>query len=155
VQPIHQAVYSSPIGDIEVTGTRQGILSVRFSDEKIAASDEIPGCLSACFNQLDEYFVGKRKTFSVPLQLQGTDFEKQVWNALLDIPWGETRSYGEIARATGHSKAFRAVGNTNHKNKIAIIIPCHRVIGGDGSLTGYAGGLWRKKWLLAHEQDTP
>jgi methylated-DNA-[protein]-cysteine S-methyltransferase len=99
-------------------------------------------------NQLDEYFSKKRKKFDIPIELDGTDFQKKVWEALQNIPYGETRSYGEIASVTGNSKASRAVGMANNRNPIAIIVPCHRVIGHDGSLTGYAGGLELKQALL-------
>ena len=113
----------------------------------------IPKCLKLCFTQLDEYFRGKRKVFSIPFQLHGTAFQKKVWHALLDIPYGLTKSYGDIAGKIGHKNAFRAVGNANNKNRIAIMIPCHRVIGMNGRLTGYAAGIWRKKWLLEHEKS--
>jgi methylated-DNA-[protein]-cysteine S-methyltransferase len=108
--------------------------------------------LKECIAQLDEYFRGKRRKFSVNLDLQGTRFQKRVWQALLKIPFGRTASYREVAKAVGNSKAVRAVGNANRVNPVAIIIPCHRVIGSDGSLVGYGSGLWRKRWLLAHEQ---
>lgn len=150
---IHKATYSSEIGTIQIIGTEQGILSVNFVDNPKPYPKKIHECLVQCIRQLDEYFHRRRTTFSVPLEMQGTDFEKKVWTALLDIPHGETRSYGQIAEKIGHPKAFRAVGNTNRKNSVAILIPCHRVIGSDGSLTGYACGLWRKEWLLAHEKN--
>jgi methylated-DNA-[protein]-cysteine S-methyltransferase len=102
-------------------------------------------------NQLDEYFNKKRKKFDIPINLDGTDFQKKVWNALLNIPYGETRSYGAIAAVTGNPKASRAVGMANNRNPIPIIVPCHRVIGHDGSLTGYAGGLELKQALLELE----
>ena len=104
-------------------------------------------------NQLSEYFEGKRTSFDLPFGLEGTDFQKRVWAELLNIPFGKTRSYMEQAKALGDVKAIRAVASANGQNKIAIIIPCHRVIGSDGSLTGFAGGLHRKKWLL--EFETP
>lgn len=119
-------------------------------DELIHDAD-IPECLQQCVTQLEEYFRRARKEFSISLQLQGTDFEKQVWKTLFDIPYGTTRTYMDIAKAIGNTKAVRAVGLANGKNPIAIIIPCHRVIGSDGRLTGYGGGIWRKKWLLKHE----
>ena len=104
-----------------------------------------------CIKQLDEYFSGKRKMFDIDVILKGTEFQRKVWNALKDIPYGVTVSYALIAEKTGDRKAARAVGNANNKNPVSIIIPCHRVIGSNGSLTGYGGGLWRKKWLLEHE----
>lgn len=107
--------------------------------------------LQKCIIQLNEYFDGKRKIFDLPVQQQGTSFQQAVWQQLLKIKYGKTISYLELSKRIGDVKAIRAVGTTNGKNKIAIIVPCHRVIGSDGSLTGYAGDLWRKKWLLAHE----
>ncbi len=102
--------------------------------------------------QLEQYFQGTRQTYSIPLLAEGTEFQKKVWRALLDIPYGETRTYQEIARAIGNPNASRAVGMANHRNPIAILIPCHRVIGADGSLTGYAAGVWRKAYLLDLEK---
>jgi methylated-DNA-[protein]-cysteine S-methyltransferase len=101
--------------------------------------------------QLQEYLAGDRTTFDLPLRLEGTPFQRAVWAALLEIPFGETRSYGEIARTLGRPAAVRAVGAANGRNPLAIVVPCHRVIGADGALAGYAGGLHRKRWLLAHE----
>ena len=103
-------------------------------------------------NELDAYFDGSLRTFSVPLQAPGTVFQECVWDALCKIPYGETRSYGDIAGQIGQASAVRAVGRANGDNRIAIIIPCHRVVGSDGELTGYGGGLWRKEYLLAMEQ---
>ena len=107
----------------------------------------------AAVQQILEYFAGTRKTFTVPLHAPGTEFQQRVWEALRQIPFGEIRSYGEIATAIGEPKAVRAVGTANGMNRIAILIPCHRVIGADGALTGYGGGLWRKDWLLQHERE--
>ena len=150
--PEHQIVlYSSEIGMIELVGTEQGLLSIRFLQGDAAVQIDAPECLRVCVTQLDEYFRGTRQEFSVPLDIQGTDFEKQVWNAVAAIPYGTTRSYLDIAKTIGNPKAVRAVGLANGKNPLPIIIPCHRVIGSNGSLTGYGGGIWRKKWLLKHE----
>lgn len=149
---IYTAHYSSPIGTIEVKGTSEGIVSLYFIEEH-SASSNIPNCLKESIQQLDEYFKGIRKEFTLRLIVEGTEFRKKVWDRLLDIPYGETCSYMDIANAIGNKKAVRAVGGANHNNKISIIIPCHRVIGANGSLTGYGGGLWRKKWLLNHEQE--
>lgn len=113
---------------------------------------EDDACISDLRKQLFEYFNGTRKNFSVPLEPDGTHFQVKVWRTLLDIPYGSTRSYAEQAAATGNLKSIRAVARANGSNPIAILIPCHRVIGSNGTLTGYAGGLERKKWLLAHEQ---
>jgi methylated-DNA-[protein]-cysteine S-methyltransferase len=108
--------------------------------------------LGPAFAQVDEYFQGERCEFTTCLSVRGTDFQKEVWRRLVAIPYGETATYSELARAVGRPKAGRAVGQANHRNPISIIIPCHRVIGNDGRLVGYGGGLWRKKWLLAHEK---
>lgn len=147
------AYYKSPIGILEVKGSQQGILSIYFVDKTDSNFTEIPDCLKSCIHQLDEYFLGSRKIFDVKLQLQGTDFQKKVWKELCNIPFGKTRSYLEQSNKLGNTKAIRAVANANGKNPISIIVPCHRVIGSNGSLTGYAGEIWRKKWLLEHESD--
>jgi len=149
----YKAYYKSKIGPIEIGGTEDGILSLDFVKGEFRNNSEIPPCLKECIEQLDEYFRGKRKEFSVNLLPEGTDFQKKVWNELRKIPFGETVSYKDIAISIGNKKATRAVGGAIGKNKIGIIIPCHRVIGSDGSLTGYGGGIWRKKWLLKHERD--
>ena len=148
----YKTYYKSEIGLIEIIGTENGILSVGFVEEKSKNSFEIHRCLEECIEQIDEYFRGKRKEFSVNLQLQGTDFQKEVWSQLMKIPFGETLSYKDVAASIGNEKAVRAVGNANGRNKIAIIIPCHRVIGSNGKLIGYASGVWRKEWLLLHER---
>jgi len=105
-------------------------------------------------HELVSYFAGTLQTFSVPISLNGTTFQKSVWGALRQIPYGQTRSYGDQAASLGKLKAVRAVGHANGQNPVSIVVPCHRVIGADGSLTGYGGGLWRKKWLLRHEGAT-
>lgn len=149
------AYYKSPIGFAKITGSTQGIESVSILDEAASTSlennTEIAPFLKPCITQLNEYFEGTRKTFDLQFNLKGTDFQKKVWKSLLEIPFGKTRSYLEQAKVLGDVKAIRAVASANGKNPLWILIPCHRVIGTDGSLTGYAGGLWRKKWLLAHE----
>jgi methylated-DNA-[protein]-cysteine S-methyltransferase len=109
--------------------------------------------LRECVAQLDEYFDRRRTSFDIPLDLNGTPFQRAVWRALLLIPYGSTWSYGKLASQIGRPNASRAVGGANHRNPVSIIVPCHRVIGGDGSLTGYGGGLWRKEWLLLHEAN--
>lgn len=155
----------SPIGTIFAGGTDRGIFFLEFIDEKnrenqveklekIFCNKLVYGsCMYfvALANQLDEYFDGNRKRFDIPLVFQGTDFQIATWNALNDIPYGETRYYQEQAIAVGNHKAVRAVANANRNNRISIIIPCHRVIGKDGSMTGYAGGIWRKEFLLKLE----
>lgn len=151
-QPI--AYYQSPIGTLEITGTEAGVVGIRFLDNVPAAGPEIHPALEPCVQQLDEYFRGDRREFTVPLQLSGTEFQRRVWTKLLTIPFGVTRSYVEIAEALGDRNAVRAVGLANGQNPIPIVVPCHRVIGSDGSLTGYGGGLWRKRRLLELERST-
>jgi methylated-DNA-[protein]-cysteine S-methyltransferase len=148
----YAAYYNSTIGLIEVIGTGEGIVAVNFVEEPARKDPESHLCVEACIEQLDEYFRGARKEFSVNLVLQGTDFQKQVWKQLTKIPFGATGSYRDIAAALGKPTACRAVGNANGRNRISMIIPCHRVIGSNGKLVGYGGGLWRKEWLLQHEQ---
>ncbi len=147
--------YESPIGVIEIIGTDKAILSILFSEEnhkETVLQAETPSVLTECYNQLDEYFKGRRKEFTFPYYFEGTDFQKTVWNALTKIPYAKTGSYKDIAVSIGNEKAIRAVGSANGKNKLSIVIPCHRIIGSNGKLTGYAGGLWRKEWLLQHEK---
>ena len=150
MEGLQTVYYSSPVGLLEIQATDKGVRSVNFVDEKIFT--EMPTDYNQLVaKQLDEYFSSKRKIFEMPFDLDGTDFQKRVWMELLKIPFGKTKSYMDIARAIGDPKTIRAVGMANGSNKIAIIIPCHRVIGSDGSLTGYAGGMARKKWLLDFE----
>jgi methylated-DNA-[protein]-cysteine S-methyltransferase len=137
---------------LEISGTDEGIKSVLFVEEGVANPAQVPQPVSACLVQLDEYFKGERKTFSLKLAPQGTAFQQRVWQQLLAIAYGTTVSYMDIALALGNTKAIRAVGAANGQNPIAIIVPCHRVIGSDGKLTGYGGGVWRKEWLLNHER---
>jgi methylated-DNA-[protein]-cysteine S-methyltransferase len=142
--------FHSPIGIMEIITTEDAILSVLFVDE-IKAATEQPEILKEAIKQFDEYFKGTRKEFDLKCEMVGTDFQKSVWKALTEIPFGETWSYKQQAIAIGNEKASRAVGSANSKNLISIIIPCHRVVGSDKSLTGYAGGIDKKKWLLEHE----
>lgn len=148
---LQSANYLSPVGNIEITGSSKGISALIFT-EKEFKQNSIPPPLSSCIQQLDEYFKGNREAFTIKLNVAGTDFQKEVWKLLLDIPYGKTTNYMEIAKKMGNPKTIRAVGIANGKNPVSIIIPCHRVIGTNQELTGYAGGLWRKKWLLEHEQ---
>ncbi len=141
---------NTPIGSLSIYGDDIGISEVVFQESKIA-SEKIPNNLKEAVIQLAEYFEGKRNQFNLQLNPKGTDFQKKVWQQLLKIPFGKTTSYQEMANKLGDPKVIRAAASANGKNPIAIIIPCHRVIGSDGSLTGYAGGLHRKKWLLEHE----
>jgi methylated-DNA-[protein]-cysteine S-methyltransferase len=148
--------YDSPVGILEISGTAEAIYELNFTDKKQIENtldDHHPDIFHECRSQLDEYFKGQRNNFSIRYVLEGTDFQKNVWNALTEIPYGKTGSYRDIAVAVNSEKAVRAVGSANGKNKISIIIPCHRIIGSNGKLTGYGGGLWRKEWLLKHEQE--
>lgn len=144
-----------PIGIAKIVGDNHGIQKVSILDNDAIAKEklllETPACLQECVLQLKEYFEGKRTSFDLVVNPKGSSFQIKVWKELLTIPYGKTRSYLEQSRALGEVKAIRAVASANGKNPLWIIIPCHRVIGSDGSLTGYAGGIWRKKWLLAHE----
>lgn len=151
----YKTYYKSPLGPIEIVGTQDNILSLNFVEDMMQGDAELPFCLKACLKQIDEYFKGKRKEFLLNLEPLGTNFQKRVWQQLRKISFGETVSYGDIANAIDNPNACRAVGNANRINPICIIIPCHRVIGSDGSLTGYGGGLWRKEWLLEHESGYP
>lgn len=151
--PIYKAYYPSPLGRIEITGTEDRIVSLNFVETGGTAGKPLPACLKQAVAQIDEYFKGRRKKFSLQLFLQGTPFQQAVWRQLKRIPFGKTASYGDIARAIGNPRACRAVGTANGANPIAIIIPCHRIIGSNGTLTGYGGGLWRKQWLLEHEKS--
>ncbi len=142
----------TPLGITAIKGDTGGILSVSVLKAEIAApSVEVPDLLEDAVAQLREYFAGTRQLFKLKLNLKGTDFQKNVWRELLNIPYGKTISYLELSKRLGDVKAIRAVAAANGQNPFWIVVPCHRVIGSDGSLTGYAGGLWRKKWLLEHE----
>ena len=144
--------YESPIGTLYLTSNQDALLGVSFISE-IREEQESSPVLDMAMQQLDAYFNGKLQQFTVPFELQGTAFQKTVWEALCTIPYGTVVSYQDIAIAIGNPKAVRAVGMANNKNPISIIIPCHRVIGKQGSLTGYAGGLDKKQWLLSHERS--
>lgn len=146
--------YQSPIGLIELKSIDEKICSVLFVEKETEPSYHNSPINAECIKQLKDYFAGTRIVFDLPIIQDGTLFQKQVWNKLLTIPYGTTISYGQLAKQLGDAKNVRAVGTTNGKNKILIIVPCHRVIGADGSLTGYAGELWRKEWLLKHEIET-
>ena len=143
----------TPVGILRIEEDQDGITAVRFMDHSSCPKEVgYPGkYLAETEKQLAEYFAGRRKVFDLPLSPKGTEFQKRVWKALCDIPYGETRSYQEIAEVVGNAKATRAVGMANNRNPIVILIPCHRVIGKSGKLTGYAGGLERKQFLLKLE----
>lgn len=148
---MEECIIKSPLGYTKIVGDKDGIVSVSVlnSDEK--ETDIIPDELQDCVYQLNEYFGGSRTSFSLKLNPSGTTFQKQVWNELQNIPYGKTITYLELSKRLGDVKAIRAAASANGKNPLWIVVPCHRVIGTDGSLTGYAGGLHRKQWLLEHE----
>lgn len=159
---VYTGYFSSPVGYLQFTTSETKLLSLQFAEKRQKGADAESGILpkesaparlhQQIQTQLKEYFQGKRREFTIPLSLEGTPFQEKVWHALLEIPYGETCSYLEIARAVGNPKACRAVGMANNRNPIAILVPCHRVVGADGSLTGYAGGLTRKAYLLKLER---
>lgn len=146
-----EAYYKSELGIIKVTAEDDAITSLYFQDEAPVVPAPENAILKECLRQLDEYFCGKRQSFTLKLKPAGTEFQKRVWDELLKIPFGKTISYLELANRLGDKKLIRAVGGANGRNKISVIIPCHRVIGNNGELIGYGGGLWRKEWLLNHE----
>ncbi len=152
---VYHTYYESPIGVLKIAGTDQFITEVSLvdhaADVAVDLENEHP-LLLQCIEQLIEYFNGIRKAFDVPVNQEGTDFQKNVWNELLTIPYGKTLSYLDLSKHMGNSKAIRAAAAANGQNKILIIVPCHRVIGTNRSLVGYAAGLPRKKWLLEHEK---
>jgi len=152
------AIVDSPIGHlllqtdgVALTGLYMDVPDRPTRGLSDGQEDANAGPLLEAVRQLEEYFAGKRRDFDLPLRLNGTEFQQRVWRALTEIPYGETWSYGELATRIGNPNASRAVGLANGRNPISILVPCHRVIGADGSLTGYGGGLQRKQWLLAHE----
>lgn len=157
IQTVH---YKSPIGMLRIIGDGSWIYSVEFADEDQQSTNphskeemkHLSTPIRDCLSQLDEYFTGTRTEFSLPLSPRGTPFQKKVWKQLQMIPYGETRSYKEMAEAIDSPRAMRAVGGANGKNPLTIVIPCHRVIAHDGSMGGYGGGIDRKEWLLEHER---
>lgn len=151
---LYTTYYHSPLGLLKIAGTEDYISEVSFYDKVQKAEGKkknLPPLIIQCVEQLIQYFHGERRLFELPVHQPGTKFQQEVWSELITVPYGKTISYQELARKTGDTKAIRAVGAANGKNNVAIIIPCHRVIGANRELVGYAGGLWRKKWLLEHE----
>lgn len=144
--------YDSPLGVLEVVTDEKNLLEIKFVEKKFMKESEKTTVFLQVEKELNEYFLGKREKFSVPFILNGTEFQKKVWIEVNNIPYGETKSYKEIARNIGNEKAVRAVGNANNRNKLPIIIPCHRVIGSNGNLVGYGGGLSKKIYLLELEE---
>ena len=155
-----RGTFEAPFGVLTVVGSDLGIRYVMFDNdahpkplERLQISDtEIHDSVNDAITQLDEYFNGSRRDFELPLDLKGTEFQVAAWNALAEIPYGRTASYGQQAASIGRPKAVRAIGGANGRNPVAIVLPCHRIVGADGSLTGFGGGIEVKKWLLGHEQ---
>ncbi|MEM7657670.1 MAG: methylated-DNA--[protein]-cysteine S-methyltransferase [Bacteroidota bacterium] len=141
----------TPLGPIEITASEAGIRSLSFTDYPTYEINPSHSHLLQCIEQLEEYFEGKRTHFTVFLDLSGTDFQKKVWRQLMQIPIGQTQSYLDVAKRIGSPEAVRAVGGACGRNQHWLLVPCHRVISSDGKLTGYAGGIKRKRWLLDHE----
>lgn len=150
---MESCVIETPLGNATITGDSNGIKSVSIQNSTDEVSQIIPEVLLECVTQLKAYFREERQNFDLKLNPSGTDFQKRVWNQLQQIPFGKTISYLGLSKQLGDPKAIRAVANANGKNPLWIIVPCHRIIGSDGSLTGYAGGLRRKQWLINHESE--
>ncbi len=148
---MEEAFIKTPLGVAKVVGDALGLSSISILNTNEAITEIVPEVLEDAVYQINEYFEGKRTDFDLPLNPSGTYFQQRVWKELLQIPYGTTVSYLQLSKTLGDVKAIRAVAAANGKNPLWIVVPCHRVIGSDGSLTGYAGGLSRKKWLLEHE----
>jgi len=144
--------YNSPIGLLKIRCNAQQLLGIAFVEEKDMA-ESANRVAQKVLEQLKAYFSGERETFDLPVGFEGTSFQNKIWRAVEQVPFGRTATYKEIAVVAGNAKAARAVGLANRNNPIPIVVPCHRIIGSDGGLTGYAGGLWRKEWLLRHEKE--
>lgn len=149
-----QACFQTPLGVATITGDTDGLTAISISENTENFPVEIPETLQNAVTQLQDYFAGQRQQFELQLRLNGTPFQQRVWQELQHIPYGTTISYLQLSRKLGDEKAIRAVAAANGKNPFWVVVPCHRVVGSDGSLTGYAGGLWRKKWLLEHENPS-
>ncbi|GAC1587290.1 MAG: methylated-DNA--[protein]-cysteine S-methyltransferase [Ginsengibacter sp.] len=150
---IYQTSITSPVGTLQITATIDYITSILFrdQDEEQQENETLNPIIKDCITQLENYFNGELKHFTFPMAPEGTAFQKQVWSELQGINYGKTISYMQLSKNLGNPKAIRAIGTANGMNKIVIAIPCHRIIGSNGSLVGYSGQLWRKKWLLDHE----
>lgn len=152
---VYRTTYQSPLGLLVFTANAEAVLSIEFTENALPAIVEtlaLPACLEQALQQVSEYLAGTRLLFNFPVQVAGTPFQQQVWQLLQAIPFGQTVSYHSLALQLNNPGAIRAIGAANGKNKLAIVWPCHRVIGSNGQLVGYAGGLWRKQWLLQHER---
>ncbi|GAM00363.1 methylated-DNA--[protein]-cysteine S-methyltransferase [Sphingomonas parapaucimobilis] len=159
---LSECTMASPVGELTLVASGHGLRAVLWADERVGRvtlperrNDPAHDVLAETVRQLSEYFAGKRRVFDLPLEPVGTDFQRAVWTGLNAIPYGETRSYAALATAIGRPGASRAVGAANGRNPLSIVVPCHRVIGANGTLTGFAGGLAVKQWLLAHERGEP
>jgi methylated-DNA-[protein]-cysteine S-methyltransferase len=144
-------IFQSPIGPLGLAGNDQYISNILFEPPVVENTDQLPDVFLLCLEELEAYFAGSRQGFSFAMQQTGTDFQQSVWQQLLTIPYGTTISYMQLAKQINNPKSIRAVGSANGSNHLPIVVPCHRVIGSNGSLTGFGGGIWRKKWLLEHE----
>lgn len=151
---IFQFTYETVLGDVTFVEEDGALLAISMKSDHGGKVEETP-LIKDAFRQLSEYLIGERKEFDLPIRIRGTEFQKRVWRALLDIPYGETRSYKQIAEAIGNPKGVRAVGMANNRNQLLIVIPCHRVIGASGSLVGYGEGLEMKEFLLRLEKSLP
>lgn len=149
---LHYLHIPTPIGTLEIVGDAEAITEINFEE---GLHEQTQGSVSAAVKeaakQLEEYFADKRTTFSIPFKLDGTDFQKRIWHLVYDIPFGKTVTYLDLSVKSGDKNLMRAVGGANGANRLPILVPCHRVVGTNGKLTGYAGGLWRKEWLLRFE----
>jgi methylated-DNA-[protein]-cysteine S-methyltransferase len=152
-----ESVYiTSPVGVLQIVEIDEEIAAIHFTEGEMPLQNETPTAVQQqCINELQEYFEGKRLQFGFPMMQTGTPFQQRVWQQLQQIPFGETISYMQLAVQLGDAKCIRAAGTANGKNQLSIVVPCHRVIGSNQSLIGYAGGLWRKEWLLRHEGSFP
>ena len=151
---LETAYIDTPLGMMRIVGNNEGVAFIDFLKEKeVVPKEGVPLSLIDAANEMNEYFNGKRKEFTIRSIAKGTAFQEKVWSELLKIRYGETASYADIANRIGNPKAVRAVANANARNPLSIVVPCHRIIGSNGKLTGYAGGLWRKEWLLSKEKN--
>lgn len=153
INRVYISSMDSPLGLIVIKATAEFIIEISFADTPLPVDDTIPPVLKNCKKELTEYFNGERTSFTIPVAPAGTDFQHEVWTAITQIGYAGTTTYGELSKLLGDEKKSRAVGAATGKNPIAIVIPCHRLVGSNQDLTGYSGGLWRKKWLLEHEAE--
>ncbi|MBW8683108.1 methylated-DNA--[protein]-cysteine S-methyltransferase [Chitinophaga rhizophila] len=151
METVHTHIISTPVGALTIVADGHVINMLTFVEGKQASHAPLPDVVLQCADEMNAYFLGSVKSFTFPIAQPGTDFQQSVWQKLRAIPYGQTISYMQLAKKISNPGSIRAVGTTNGRNRIAIVVPCHRVIGSNGSLTGYAGGIWRKKWLLEHE----